>query len=135
MPSTSRKIESPGTVLGDKYLVGHTLGEGGMAVVYEAVHVRLGTPVAVKVLDTEFAQQPEFVERFNREARAAATIESPHVAKVVDIGTLADGRPYLAMELLVGGHLRALVDRRGPLPVEMAADLVEQAAPAAAHRK
>jgi serine/threonine-protein kinase len=135
MPSTSRKIESPGTVLGDKYLVGHTLGEGGMAVVYEAVHVRLGTPVAVKVLDTEFAQQPEFVERFNREARAAATIESPHVAKVVDIGTLADGRPYLAMELLVGGHLRALVDRRGPLPVEMAADLVEQAARglAAAH--
>jgi serine/threonine-protein kinase len=134
MASTSSR-ESPGTVVGDKYRIVAPLGEGGMACVYEAVHVGLGTPVAVKILDGRYAKQSEFLERFSREAQAAASIESPHVAKVMDVGRMQDGRPFLAMELLVGGHLRALVDDRGPLPVEMAADFVEQAARglAAAH--
>jgi serine/threonine-protein kinase len=127
MASTSSR-ESPGTVVGDKYRIVALLGEGGMACVYEAVHVGLGTPVAVKILDGRYAKQSEFLERFSREAQAAASIESPHVAKVMDVGRMQDGRPFLAMELLVGGHLRALVDERGPLPVEMATDFVEQAA-------
>lgn len=116
-----------GDLVGGKYRILAPVGEGGMAQVYEAVHVGLETSVAVKVLGARYARQQGFIERFGREARATATITSPHVAKVLDVGTLDDGRPFLVMELLIGVTLAELVSR-GPLPIWEAADLVQQAA-------
>src|SRR6202161_3133998 len=74
-----------GAVIAGKYRVVRTLGEGGMGVVYETLHLRLQQHVAIKMLLPSLAVDTEHVERFEREARAAATIESPNVAKVMDV--------------------------------------------------
>ncbi len=101
---------------GDKYRTERELGRGGMGVVYEAVHVQLGSKVALKRLAAE-AVTPDNVQRFLREARAAANLRSPHVARVMDVGTTANGVPWLVMELLDGEDLASAIARRGPFPV------------------
>jgi serine/threonine-protein kinase len=126
----------PGTVVGGKYQVERVLGRGGMGVVVSAVHLQLGERVALKFLLGAMAKQPEYVERFLREARAAVRIKSEHVARVLDVGTLPDGEPFMVMELLVGQDLHKVSHRRGPLPVNDAVEYVFQAcsAIAEAHR-
>src|SRR5258708_32369186 len=86
-----------GTVLVGKYRVARELGRGGMAAVYEAEHVNIGKRVAVKVLASELASSPVVIERFFREARAAARVKSPYLVEVYDSGRLEDGRPFIAM--------------------------------------
>src|SRR5690606_3976571 len=86
----------------DRYEVLAQLGQGGFGAVYRARHAVLGTEVALKVLWPDHAGDPVMVERFLREARAAATIGSPHIAHVADAGTTAEGIVFLAMELLPG---------------------------------
>ncbi len=93
------------TLLAGKYRVTRELGRGGMAAVYEAEHVDLGKRVAIKVLAAELANSAIVIERFIREARAAASVKSPHIVEVYDSGRLEDGRPFIAMELLVGESL------------------------------
>ena len=95
----------PGTVLVGKYRVARELGRGGMAAVYEAEHVNIGKRVAVKVLAAELANSAIVIERFIREARAAASVKSPYIVEVYDSGRLEDGRPFIAMELLEGESL------------------------------
>jgi serine/threonine protein kinase len=95
----------PGTVLVGKYRVTRELGRGGMAAVYEAEHVNIGKRVAVKVLAAELANSAIVIERFLREARAAASVKSPYIVEVYDSGRLEDGRPFIAMELLEGESL------------------------------
>ena len=94
-----------GALLNGKYRVEREIGRGGMAVVYEAEHIALGKKVAVKVLAAELSNSAIVIERFFREARAAASVKSPYIVEVYDSGRLEDGRPFIAMEYLEGESL------------------------------
>jgi serine/threonine-protein kinase len=122
----------PGQVVADKYEVERVLGQGGMGTVVSAIHVHLRERVAIKFLSPEASEQREAISRFMREARAAARIRSEHVAKVSDVGTLADGTPYIVMEYLEGFDLADTLAQRGPLPADEAIELVLQACEALA---
>ncbi len=111
---TEAKPESKitiGAVLVDKYRVTREIGRGGMAAVYEAVHLALGKMVAVKVLAADLAASTTVIERFFREARAAASVKSPYIVDIYDSGRLEDGRPFIAMEMLDGETLYDLMTR------------------------
>jgi serine/threonine-protein kinase len=118
----------PGDIVAGKYEIRRVLGDGGMGVVYEAEHLRLGTLVAIKTIRAEVLGGRDVVERFEREARAAARLKSPHIARVMDVDSFEDGAPFLVMELLVGFDLDTILERRLRLPVGEAVDLVLQAA-------
>jgi serine/threonine protein kinase len=124
-----------GEVIAGKYEILKVIGSGGMGYVVSAMHVELGEVVALKFLRPEALQIPELVERFAREARAAAKIRSEHVARVFDVGTLPDGVPFIVMEHLAGQDLADVLAHGGPLPVKVAVEYVMQAceALAAAH--
>src|SRR3954470_21165012 len=94
-----------GAILVGKYRVTREIGRGGMAAVYEALHISLNKRIAIKVLAQELAASTVVIERFFREARAAASVKSPHIVDVYDSGRLEDGRPFIAMELLEGESL------------------------------
>src|SRR5580693_987011 len=94
-----------GDVLAGKYRVERILGVGGMGVVVAAHHVQLDEKVALKFLLPQALSNPEAVARFDREARAAVKIKSEHVARVIDVGKLANGAPYMVMEYLDGRDL------------------------------
>jgi serine/threonine protein kinase len=94
-----------GSMLVGKYRVTREIGRGGMAAVYEAEQVALGKRVAVKVLAAELQHSNIVIERFFREARAAASVQSPYIVDVYDSGRLDDGRPFIAMEYLDGESL------------------------------
>jgi serine/threonine protein kinase len=100
-----------------KYTVERILGQGGMGIVFEARHIRLGQRVAIKVLGTALREYPELVERFEREARAAGSLTSAHAVRVFDIESTDDGTPFIVMELLAGRDLSTIVERDGPQPV------------------
>lgn len=117
---------APGDVLADKYRVERVLGAGGMGVVVAAMHLELQELVAVKFLHPEAIESPEAAARFLREARVAVKIRSENVARVIDVGRLENGAPYMVMEYLEGEDLAAQV-LRGPLPIESAVDYVIQA--------
>src|SRR5438552_2214501 len=126
---TSDKLPVPeGTVLQGKYQVGRLLGRGGMGVVVAARHLLLDTDVALKFLLTT---EPGVVERFSREARAAARLQSEHVGRVLDVGALPDGSPFMVMEYLAGEDLSQVL-ARGPLSVTDAVDYLLQACEAIA---
>jgi eukaryotic-like serine/threonine-protein kinase len=94
-----------GAMLIGKYRVTREIGRGGMAAVYEAEQVALGKRVALKVLAQELTHSNIVIERFFREARAAASVHSPYIVDVYDSGRLEDGRPFIAMEFLDGESL------------------------------
>ena len=122
----------PGDVIGGKYRLVRRLGEGGMGIVFEAMHLRLRQGVAIKFLRPEAMRTPHAVERFEREARASGRVRSRHVVSVIDVDTDAQGRPYMVLELLRGRDLQAELRRRGPLPISEAIDWVLQACAALA---
>jgi serine/threonine-protein kinase len=93
-----------GTVIAGRYVLEDELGHGGMGTVYRARHVALGTPVAVKLLDPHLTANEEALQRFLREAQAAATLRGPDIVQVLDYG-IHDGVPYMVMELLEGETL------------------------------
>ena len=117
---TDQDLPGPGDQLAGKYTIVGVLGEGGMGVVYEAQHERLGQRVAIKMLRKEVRDMAEVVRRFDREARAAAKLKSPHVARVQDVDVLPDGVPFIVMEYLEGRDLHTLLDERRQLPVNEA---------------
>jgi serine/threonine-protein kinase len=121
-----------GDVLAGKYRIERVLGVGGMGVVVAAMHMQLDQRVALKFLHPEALENKDVVARFAREARAAAKIQSEHVARVVDVGTLETGSPYMVMEYLEGSDLGAIVEERGALPAEDAVGYVLQACEAIA---
>jgi serine/threonine-protein kinase len=116
----------PGDRIDGKYVVERLLGRGGMGAVYVAVHQELNRRVAIKVLLPGVEQSEEALARFTREARAAAALQSDHVARVLDVGRLPNGNPYTVMELLEGEDLSALASRVGTLPVPEAIHIVLQ---------
>jgi uncharacterized membrane protein YgcG len=123
-----------GRRLGGRYQVGALLAAGGMGEVWAAHDLLLDRAVAVKVLGGALAGDGRAAEHLRREARAAARLEHPGIARVLDLGE-HDGRPYLVMELLEGESLAARIDRAGPMPPHEAARAVAAVADAleAAH--
>ena len=114
------------------------LGQGGMGTVYLAEDTRLGREVAIKTLRPDLAINVQAKERFLREARSAAKLEHDHIIPIYSVGEAADGTPFLAMPLLKGEPLDALIKRTaGPLPVAMVVRLAREAASglAAAHAR
>ncbi len=116
----------PGEVLADKYVVERVLAEGGMGVVVAARHNQLGRRVALKFLLPELCTQKEVVARFLREAQSMTSIQNEHVARVLDVGTTAEGAPYMVMEFLEGEDLGQMLERRGRLGTEEAVEFVLQ---------
>jgi eukaryotic-like serine/threonine-protein kinase len=126
----------PGTLVDDRYKIVSRLGAGGMADVFLAEDEQLGRKVALKLLYQRFAEDPGFVERFRREAQAAAGLQHPNVVSVYDRGAY-DGTYYIAMEYLPGRSLKQLIRQEAPLDPIRAIDLTLQILKAArfAHRR
>src|SRR4051812_3292751 len=121
-----------GQILAGKFRIERVLGQGGMGVVVAATHLQLDERVALKFLLPEALSNPEAVERFAREARAAVKIKSEHVARVSDVGTLESGSPYMVMEYLHGEDLGAYVRRNGATAIAEAVEFLLQACEAIA---
>ncbi len=122
----------PGSLIAGKYRVERLLGEGGMGTVFLATHLQLGEQVAIKVPLAQTLGTRDAVARFMREARAAVRIKSEHVARVIDVGELAPGEPYMVMEYLEGHDLQTWLAQNGALPVKQAVEFVLQACEALA---
>lgn len=122
----------PGTLIAGKYRVERVLGAGGMGIVLAAEHVQLHQRVAIKLVRNGALDGAVAIERFVREARAAVRLRTDHVARVLDVGTLADGSPFMVMEYLEGRDLAEVLSREGPLSVELAASYLVQACEALA---
>jgi len=114
-----------GTVIADTYRLEHSLGEGGMGLVFSAQHLRVPKRVAIKILRT--ALDADFLARFRQEAEIASRIGHPNIIDVLDFNTLPSGTPYLVMEHLDGESL-ATRARRGPLPLADALAILRQIA-------
>ncbi|MBK7396601.1 MAG: protein kinase [Myxococcales bacterium] len=108
---------APGAVIAGKYRLDHVIGMGGMGSVWQATHIGINQPVALKIVSPEFARSTEARRRFDTEAKAAAQLRSRHVVAISDNGELADGTPFMAMELLHGEPLGKRIHKFGPLPV------------------
>ena len=120
-------LPATGALIDGKYRVDRVLGEGGMGIVFQATHVRLGQRVAIKMLHPQMLSKPEIVERFEREARAAAQLRSTNAVRVVDVDVTPDHLPYMVMEFLDGHDLAAELQVRGKFNVPDAVDCVLQA--------
>jgi eukaryotic-like serine/threonine-protein kinase len=125
-----------GAVVDGRYQIQRRIGSGGMADVYCAQDSQLGRQVAIKVLHRRFARDREFVERFRREASAAAALQHPNVVSVFDRGEF-DGTYYIAMEFLPGKTLKEVIREEAPLDQLRAIDYAIQILQAAAfaHRR
>lgn len=104
-------------LIAGKYRLDRLLGRGGMGAVYAGIHIDLDRPIAVKLLLPDFTADPAALERFRREARAAARLDHPHVATTYDYGSLPDGGAYIVMELVDGHTLREYMDAAGPMAI------------------
>jgi serine/threonine-protein kinase len=115
-----------GQVVAGKYRIVRRVARGGMATVYEASHIEIGRPFALKVLHTELKDHATVRSRFKHEAKAAGALENDHVAAVLDFGMLPDETLYIVMELLRGEDLATRLAREGTIPPEEAIEIVIQ---------
>jgi serine/threonine-protein kinase len=104
-----------GALLDGRYRIEAVIATGGMSAVYRGIDTRLDRPVAIKVMDSRYAGDQQFLTRFQLEARAVARLKDPGLVAVYDQG-VDGGHPFLAMELVEGGTLRELLQERGPMP-------------------
>lgn len=132
LASESDAVPRPGDLVGGKFRITETLGQGGMGIVLGGEHLDLRQLVAIKVLRPALAKEPDALARFLREARAAASIKSRHAVRIYDVGTSEAGVPYMVMERLHGVGVEALLEKQGALPVEQAVQIVVEAAEAIA---
>jgi serine/threonine protein kinase len=117
---------SASVVLAGKYRLAEKIGEGGMGIVHAGEHLELKTKVAIKLLQPKLAEDPTARARFLREARLAASIGGEHSTRIYDVGTHADGQPFMVMEFLAGESLGARLEREQQIPVVDAATVVVQ---------
>jgi len=122
-------IELIGKVFGGRYRLEEKIGVGGMAEVYRAYDLTLNRTVAVKILYPQFASDADFVERFKREAQAAANLSHPNIVNVYDWGA-ENSTYYLVMEHLVGQNLKQIIQKKGALPPSLVVDIGRQVAAA-----
>src|SRR5262245_26795562 len=120
-------VPTAGASIGDRYALIAEIGRGGMGSVWRAQHIVLGSTCAVKFMLGEFGNDPGVRERFVGEARAAASLQSPHVVQVFDVDEW-QGTLYIAMELLEGETLDALLERVGPPSAELTCEVIDQVA-------
>ncbi|MFC1641186.1 serine/threonine-protein kinase [Myxococcota bacterium] len=116
-----------GRVLADRYRLESRLGEGGFGSIWHAHHLVLEAPVAIKLIDPEIAEDQAAIERFMREAKAAASLRSPHVVQILDYG-VDQHQPFIVMELLEGENLAERLRRVGRLSPPTTARIVNQVA-------
>ena len=121
-----------GQVLSGRFRIEHVIGVGSMGVVLAARHLELDERVAIKFIRAEMQRVPGVLSRFAREAKAAVTIKSEHVAQVFDVGTAEGIGPYIVMEYLEGRDLGAVLELEGRLPIRRAVHYVMQACEALA---
>lgn len=114
-----------GTVIAEQYQVIRMIGQGGMATVYLAVDLHTGVEVAVKIMHEELANDPEFVRRFATEARAAASLDHPNIARVLDYGS-HDGIRYIVQEYIEGSTLKDIIQNHGPIDYRYATPILIQ---------
>jgi serine/threonine protein kinase len=126
VPQRPSSLEAIGKVVAGRYLLGPVLGAGGMGTVFRAKHTDLGKQVAIKVLSATLDGEAEATARFLREAKAASTIESEHIAQVFDVGEDLHLGFYMVMELLKGEDLSRAIATRGALRPGVAAGIVWQ---------
>jgi serine/threonine-protein kinase len=131
--SISRPALGVGDVVAAKYRITSVIGEGGMGTVFAAHHELLDVTVAIKVLSTDLTRNRSVTDRFLREARAVARLKSDHVVRVMDVGTLDAGQPYIVMELLEGEDLEHRIQRVKQLPIAESVDIILQALEAMSH--
>jgi eukaryotic-like serine/threonine-protein kinase len=122
MPVSDTLID---TLFDGRYRIIRRLGAGGMANVYLAEDQELGRNVAIKILNERHAGDEQFVERFRREAKNAASLSHPNIVSIYDRGE-AEGTYYIAMEHLDGRNLKELIVARGPAPVRIAIEYTKQ---------
>jgi eukaryotic-like serine/threonine-protein kinase len=136
-PAPAAADPNLGTLLAGKYRLESLLGRGGMGAVYKATHVMLGRPVAVKMIKPDLVGSPEMVRRFQREARAATSLDHPHIVRVYDLGETDDGTLYIAMEFVEGATLKDAIRSGGPMAPERIARFAAMVASAlsTAHRQ
>jgi tRNA A-37 threonylcarbamoyl transferase component Bud32 len=115
-----------GEVLARTYRIVRMIGEGGMARLYEAEHLRVETRYAVKIIHDDLSRNPDLLARFEREARAAGKIRSDHVVRVIDVLRTSDGRPCIVTELLEGQDLQAHLNKVGKLSPREAIPIARQ---------
>ena len=113
-----------GALLENRYRVLRRIAHGGTAAVYEGLDERLDRPVALKIMHPHFADDPRFVTRAEREAKAAARLHDPHVVAVLDQGRTDDGVLYLVLEFVDGPTLREVVAREAPMDPHRALELL-----------
>ena len=125
-----------GTTIAGRYLVERLIGQGGMGSVWAGRHITLDQLVAIKFVHPRLAGSAEALRRFDTEAKAAARIKSRHAVAVYDHGVTESGQPYIVMEYLEGESLEQAIARRGKLPLQEVAEIVQQASRAlfAAHQ-
>jgi len=133
-------LQSPhplvGSVLRATYEVKSLLDRGGMGLVFEAEQIRLRRKVAIKILPVHLAQEPQALQRFQREAELVSLLQHPHVVQIVDFDTTEQGEPFIVMEFLSGESLELRLARQPRLPLEFAVRVALQVASglAAVHR-
>jgi serine/threonine protein kinase len=110
-------------VLAGRYVLKSVLGSGNMGTVYRATQLPMGREVAVKLMHSDLVRNPDLVARFEREAQAASTVEHPNAITVYDSGRSVDGQVYIAMELLEGESLSAMIERESRIPPDRALEL------------
>ena len=123
---TTSEVPPSAGLVGGKYQLVKLIGRGGMGSVWEARHCNLGTPVAIKFIEAEYANSAEARSRFDKEAKAAATIQSKHAIQIHDNGVTEEGKPYIVMELLQGEPLDKRIDRLGQLTLQDTARILLQ---------
>lgn len=121
-----------GHLLNERYRIKRRIGGGGMANVYLARDIILNRDVAIKVLRMEYANDPEFIERFDREAQAASSLAHPNIVNIYDVGE-EEHILYIVMEYVDGFTLKEYIMKHGPLAVEEALDIMKQLTGAIQH--
>ncbi len=116
-----------GDVVDGRYRIERLLGVGGMGCVFEAHHTHLNQRMALKFMLPELIRDPNAVDRFTREARAAVRLVTDHVGRVLDLGVLPSGTPYLVMEFLQGETVEQRLAREGPFQKGVAIRVVRDA--------
>ncbi|MGD0525284.1 MAG: serine/threonine-protein kinase [Polyangiaceae bacterium] len=122
----SSELGRAGQVVAGKFRLDTVIGRGGMGSVWSATHVGLGHRLALKLIAREYVRSAEALRRFEAEAKAAARLQSRHVVQVFDNGTLDDGTPFIAMELLSGQTVAGRVEHGGPMGLVATVDVLSQ---------
>jgi tRNA A-37 threonylcarbamoyl transferase component Bud32 len=116
----------PGIVIAERYTIVRQIGKGGMGKVYEAKHTSIDKKVAIKILNKDYSDDKEALERFQQEAKIAGSVGHTNICEVLDFGTTDEGQPFLVMEYLEGDSVADMLDVRRTLPINVALTIVRQ---------